>query len=142
MLWVSVILSTVVGNSAVITHAQAGSVPTLNRWIKHCIPDHGCFHHTSFRLWDVHFPNTKFQTFWPGRPGSWGACSVYLSSSLKWFYLKTYYILPSTCQTQVFSYCRFLHLVICFILLSFFPPHDDMTKALNFFEHQFSVFAN
>ena len=84
MLWVGVILSTVVGSSAGISHARAGSVPTLNRWVKYCIPDHGCFHQTSSRLWDLYFPNTKFKPLWPGRPGSWYAYSMYLSSSLKW----------------------------------------------------------
>ena len=32
-----------------------------------------------------------------------------------------------------------LYALFCYL---FFSPHDDMTKALNFFEHQFSVFAN
>lgn len=40
------------------------------------------------------------------------------------------------------SHTGLLLLVICSTLFLSFFPHDDMTKPLNSFEHQFSVFAN
>lgn len=74
----------------------------------------------------------KFKTFCGLAGGLWWACCMYLSSSLKWFYLKTYYILPSTCQTQVFSYSRFLYFVICFTLFIFFSPMMIWLRHLTF----------